>query len=182
MNDHYTPFFPSYWYGATGQRIAEVGGPDALLLGAYLMANDRATSIGLYYLPFRSIALPLSEPRIVEAFDALDRAEFATYDAGTSFVWVREMARFRLGLRRRSDALDRRDSRVKLANKLYADVLDNPFLLRFHKRYVNALHLKAKRNTHLLVQKLGLSPNPPSTPRQRGVNASNRTVRTVLEQ
>jgi hypothetical protein len=140
---------PSYWTGTTGQEIQHRGGKAATLLGAYLMFNGSMNMIGLYRVPVRTIVgeTPLTRAELTKAFAVLQQAEFADYDAVTEHVWVREMARYRLGLSADSPALNPDDNRAVGAQKLYAAIDDNPFLEPFFKKYGRALHLKKMRSS-----------------------------------
>jgi hypothetical protein len=147
---HYTNLYPSYFDGPTGERIARYGGIQALSLGTYLLANRFATSIGLYYLPVEAMRLPLTIPEIASGLDALDRATFAEYDYGTSFVWVREMARIRMGVLNRNECLKPSDNRSKHINKLYCSLPDNPFLCQFYRRYRKQFSIIWERRSALI--------------------------------
>jgi hypothetical protein len=150
----YGVVFGRYWSGETGRLIARLGGIDAQLLGLYLTSNEDASMFGLYELPLTNIlvALPALElPRVATAFDALAKAQFAIYDTDTEFVWVPEMARVRLGLRRREDQLTQGDKRIIAANRYYRRVRDNPFLGAFYHRYAKTLHLQSGRRSRLRV-------------------------------
>ena len=141
--ENYGLLFPAYWKGRTGIDILEAGGSDALLLGAYLMGNDHANAIGLYHLPFTDVRIGLTIPRLVTAFEALDRAAYATYDYGTQYVWVKEMARIRMGLRSRSECLPKRDSRNIMVARLYRQYAGStPFVWAFFQRYRKTFHIR----------------------------------------
>lgn len=165
----YGLLYPSYWDGPTGLRIARTGGKDALLLGAFLLSNHRANMIGLYRLPTNEIGLPLALGEIVRAFDALEAADFASYDDASAIVWVHEMARYRLGLATRTAVLAKNDKRLIHVDRIYKNVPDNPFLDPFYLRYRRALHLKTKR----------LHGEAPSKPLASPFEASNRDQRSV---
>lgn len=145
MSSYYGVILHDYWDGETGTKIAAAGGTDALCLGVYLCANHRDNMIGLYRLRYIDITLPMTRARVASAFQVLAAADFARYDVDTSFVWVVEMARVRLGLQTKQDALVKGDNRIAFVNRLYDRVDDNPFLLPFWQRYHEPLHLKVKR-------------------------------------
>jgi hypothetical protein len=169
MSSYYGLLFPEYWDGPSGKLIQKLGGVNATLLGAYLMANRRANMIGLYRLPLDEIRLPMKESRLVAAFSVLSdpTIRFAEYDLGTEFVWVREMARIRMGLRNRSDVLNPSDNRVDGINKLYQQVDDNPFLGAFFERYRKTLHLKKQRTCEHY---------PHISPLERGLEGASKPV------
>lgn len=142
----YGILLPGFWGGDTGKAIADLGGAPAQLLALYLTANPDGNMIGLYpiELPVVRVRIrTLSTKAMAGAFDALQGAGFADFDASTSVVWVREMAKFRLGLHQHP--LKRHDNRVIGAAKLYAQVKPNPFLEPFFERYEGDLHLTTCR-------------------------------------
>lgn len=146
MSSQYGMVFDGFWAGPTGRQIAAIGGSAAQLLALYLMANQDANMIGLY-----SVRLPVIKERIqslplkaVErAMWAVGQAEFADYDVDTEYVWVREMAKFRLRLD--GHPLKTDDRRMKGAQLLYERAKPNPFLAAFFTRYQNELRLSKKR-------------------------------------
>lgn len=169
MSSYYGILLPEYFDGRTGKEIARIGRANALLLGCYLTANRRANMIGLYRLPLDEIKLPLSRAQLLRAFEVLDHTEFAHYDDATEFVWVREMARIRVGLRTRDASLNADDNRVDGVNRLYQQVDDNPFLGAFYERYRKTLHLKKQRTSehHPYISPLERGYEGPSKPVQR---------------
>lgn len=153
---HYGILLPGFWGGDTGQKIAEMGGKAAQLLAVYLTANPDANMIGLYPIELvviRARIRSLTGPEIVKAFSVLHAAEFADYDDATKVVWVREMAKFRLGTA--GGPLDRGDKRVKGANNLYKAIKPNPFLRPFFERYSTDLHITRCRDFEGDVKFLG---------------------------
>jgi hypothetical protein len=119
----------------------------AQLLGAYLQTAACATMIGLFELPPAAIVTETAIPAaaIAPAFDVLQTCELAAYDEASSVVWVFEMAKTRLGLTPDRPALTPGDKKVIMANRLYAGVVDNPFLEPFWTVYRDALHLNRLR-------------------------------------
>ena len=154
----YTNLYPAYFEGPTANQIIKYGGVPAHYLGTYLLANRFATSIGLYCLPVHAMRLPLTIPEIVKGLDALDRAMFAEYDHGTGFIWVREMARIRMGLINRDECLKPDDNRSKHINKAYCSLPDNPFLAPFFRRYKKTFSIFLERKSSLIRRNFPLSP------------------------
>jgi hypothetical protein len=145
--NHYGVLYPGFWGGETGRRIAELGGASAQLVALYLTANPAATMLGLYPLEpivMRAQIGTLTPGAIVTAIEALEQAQFATFDAGTNHVWVHEMAKFRLGLHLKPLKAD--DNRVTHVRRMYAGLRPNPFLGDFFKRYRKELHLTLRRD------------------------------------
>lgn len=144
---HYGFLWPEYFTGKTGREIADRGGANAQVLGAYLMANRSATMIGLYSAPLAVIVAEirsLSTDDVARAFGVLQETGFARYDSVTEVVWVIEMARIRLQLNPKQE-LKEDDRRVAAVQKLYDRCIPNPFLSPFHTKYRNVLRLGKKR-------------------------------------
>lgn len=153
MREQYGVIFPRFWEGTTGRQLQERGS-EAVVLAAYLLSCRHANMIGLYELPlvFLERELPVLKNRraILTAFAALDGVSYATYDLTTEHVWVREMARIRLGLT--GDAINPDDKKHKAVVKLYSSLKPNPFVGLFYDRYRQLLRLKVRReDTTLLV-------------------------------
>jgi hypothetical protein len=147
MSSYYGIVFPEFWTGETGRMIQQLGGKDAQLTALYLMSCRYATMIGLYPLPVRDIRheTGIGQKGLVRAFSVLSRVGFADYDGRTEHTWVREMAKFRLGLQVK--ALESKDNRVVGIQRLYDRLTENPFLEPFFDRYAKELHLRGKRRS-----------------------------------
>jgi hypothetical protein len=152
VSSYYGIVFPEFWTGPTGKAI-RTEGKDAQILAFYLMSCRYATMLGLYRLLVDDVRSEtgLAHKGLVRGFDGLQRAEFAEHDAVTQHVWVREMAKFRLGLQRKSP-LDRDDNRIKGCQNLYDKLADNPFLGVFFDRYAKEIRLTGRRSCGSLVQ------------------------------
>lgn len=167
---HYGNLYPEYFGGDTGLRIAELGGANAQVVGLYLTSNNDATMIGLYpieLIVMRARIASLKPKQIIDALAALEAADFALFDAGTGFVWVKEMAKYRLQLNLRP--LDPHDNRVKHAQKKYAECRPNPFLGPFFDRYRKDLHLQKRRDFEGDRKALG-------EPLRRGLQGASKPV------
>jgi len=148
----YGVLFPEYFDGPTGREIQRLGGNNALVLGAFMMSNRLSNMIGLYRLPLATITPSVTHLKgrgILRAIGALVAADFISYDFGTEFVWVHEMARIRVGLPLKESRLKADDNRVRFINSLYKGLEDNPFLQQFFHRYAKTLHLKGERTSQL---------------------------------
>lgn len=89
-----------FWSGHTGNLIRHES-KDALLLGLYLMTCQNSTNIGIFYIPQATIEheTRLEWPdEVEEAMAALQRSEFAFYDAKASVVWIPAMCQYQLRL------------------------------------------------------------------------------------
>ena len=51
----YSKVSPQFWFGQTGKALRKKG-PEALVVGMYLMTAPNANMLGLYYLPIVTIA------------------------------------------------------------------------------------------------------------------------------
>jgi hypothetical protein len=149
MADTYGILLSSFFDGTTGMRLQAMGatGKDAMLLGAFLTANEFANMIGLYELSMSKLArkLPALKGRtiVLRSFATLSNEQFAQYDEETEFVWVREMARVRLGIVAGEKVANPR--RLVAAQNLYQRAPMNPFLGPFYDRYQVELALKHRR-------------------------------------
>lgn len=145
-----------WWEGTTGRDVADLGGKDAQILAFYLFKNPDDNMIGLYQarLPIiKERIRTLTVKAIEKAFAVLARTEFAEYDTSTEHVWVRELAKYRLGLYKKPLPAD--DKRVIHAIGLYERAKDNPFLEPFYRRYRSDLHLPKLRRFRGLPSILG---------------------------
>jgi hypothetical protein len=152
MSSYYGVIFPEFWTGTTGRELRRQGGKDAQILGLYLASNRHANMIGLYRLLVDDVKheTGLSVTAIARSYSVLQKAGFAIFDTVSSFVWVYQMARFRLGLKNGA-TLDAEDKRVPAVNGLYHALEGNPFLGDFYDQNRSALKLKKRRDAIGLV-------------------------------
>jgi hypothetical protein len=138
---NYGRVMPEYWTGRTGQRIQKHG-PEAVVVGAYLMSSPHSTMLGLYHLPLLYIAeeTGLGFEGASKGLQGCIDAGFCSYDHGTRFVWVHEMARFQI-----ADHLEATDKRVKWVQRLYDTLPENPFLTPFYEHHHHAFRLTSRR-------------------------------------
>lgn len=151
MSSYYGIVFPEFWTGPTGKAI-RAEGKDAVILALYLMTCRYATMIGVFRLLVDDVTAEtgLKMKGLASSFETLQRLEFADYDAATQHVWVREMAKFRMHLYKKSP-LDEGDLRVKGAQNFYDRLAANPFLEMFFDRYAKEIRLKRRRSIGALV-------------------------------
>lgn len=152
MSSYYGVIFPEFWTGRTGRELRERGGKDAQVLALYLTSNRHANMIGLYRLLVDDIKheTGLGLKAIERGYAAVASTDFARFDAATSFVWVRQMVRFRLGLKTGA-VLDPEDKRVLGVNRIYHAIDANPFLGEFFDVNRKILSLKKRREPFGLV-------------------------------
>lgn len=155
MSSYYGVIFPEFWTGPTGRQLRDLGGKDAQLLGLYLISNRHANMLGCYRLRVEDIRHEsgLSTKAIARGFAAAATAEFARFDAATSYAWVLQMARFRLGLKA-GEALAPADNRVQATNRIYQALDPNPFLGAFFDANRKILRLTKRREDVGLVVSL----------------------------
>lgn len=160
MSSYYGVVFPEFWTGRTGRELRERGGKDAQLLGLYLLSNRHTNMLGLYKLMVEDVTHETGLPKksLVKGYEALAAASFATFDSDSSFVWVRQMVRFRIGLKP-GDGLKTEDNRVSALNRLYHALDPNPFLKAFFELHHRTLHLKSAREPQGVVVPLSI-PSP----------------------
>lgn len=168
MADRYGILSQRFWDGPTGRQLQDLG-RDAVILAAYLATCRHANMIGLYELPLvfveRELTVLKGKPVLLKALQAVEEAEFAVYDSGTEHVWVREMARIRLGLER-GETIKSGDNRHPAVVKLYAAARPNPFLAPFYDRYRTELRLTHGRTgpTRTTASPHGARPASPVRP------------------
>jgi len=136
MATPYGIIYDSFFDGPTGVAIRELGGVEGQLCSTYLLKNRQDNMIGLYPLDLavmRTTLGTLSPEQIVRGMVACARATFADYDTLTGYVWVRELARFRLSLT--GEPMNEKDRRAIGVNKLYRAAKPNPFLKAFYSKY-----------------------------------------------
>jgi hypothetical protein len=139
----YGVLFDGFWTGPTGKAIARTGGSAAQLVALYLMGNQDANMIGLYPLRLpvaRERLGTLSTKALERSIAAINQAEFADYDTKTEYVWVREMARYRLNLHD-NNPLEEKDRRRIGAVNMYRAAKPNPFTAAFFEKYRRILRL-----------------------------------------
>ena len=149
---YYGIIFPEFWTGRTGRELRDRGGRDAQLLCLYLATNRHANMLGLYHLLVDDLKheTGLSFRAIEKGYHVANDATFASFDSVSGFVWVRQMARFRLGLKN-GDCLDANDKRVIAINRIYHALDPNPFLGEFYDLNRKLLCLKKRRETEACV-------------------------------
>ena len=145
--DRYGITHARFWDGTTGRALQRKG-KDATLLALYLQSCRHANMIGLYELPLEHLERELlvleGRTSILYAFHDLHVLHYATYDLGTEYVWVREMARIRAGLPL-MEQISRGDRKHRALLKLYQSAPPNPFLGPFFERYHQQLRLPEGR-------------------------------------
>lgn len=171
-----------WWEGKTGREVAARGGKDAQILAWYLFKNPDDNMIGLYrtrLVVIRERINTLTMPELLQAFAVLSVCKFADYDTVSEYVWVRELAHYRLQLYK--GAPNAGDNRVKGAQALYFKAQDNPFLESFFRRYRTDLHLLKARRYRGACSIIGRGLEGASKPVTGNSNTKQEQVKSVTE-
>jgi len=155
----YSKVSPQFWTGETGRALKKAG-PEAVVVGLYLMTCQHANMLGLYYLSETYIAVDtgLGLEGASKGLQRACEAGFCSYDRGSEVVWVHEMARFQVG-----DSLDAKDNRCKGIQREYDSLPENPFLHAFFQRYSAAFHLTSDRGKSKGLARGSKAPPKPGT-------------------
>jgi hypothetical protein len=137
----YAKVSPKFWIGKTGKALKALG-PEAVIVGMYLMTNQHANMLGLYYLSLDYIAVDtgLGLEGAKKGLQSTFEAGFCQYDEASEMVWVIEMAAYQI-----SDQLEAKDNRCKGVQREYDALPENPYLEPFFEKYEAAFHMTSKR-------------------------------------
>lgn len=151
VSSYYGIIFPEFWTGTTGRQL-RAWGKDAQLIGLYLASNCHANMLGLYRLGLDDVRheTGLGLKAIEKGLQAAAESGYALFDASTEFVWVRQMARFRLGLKA-GEGLRDGDKRAQAISRIYHAIEANPFLGEFYDLNRKILPLGRRRESIGLV-------------------------------
>ena len=150
---------PQFWTGETGRRLRNKG-PEALLVGMYLMTCPNSTMLGLFYLPIVTIAhetgLTLEGAR--KGLQGAAEVDFARYDPASETVWVLEMASYQV-----AETLKPRDHRWTGVVRELATWRKSPFFADFVARYKVPYNLPDN-----------LAPKPLASPSEAKIKIMNK--------
>jgi hypothetical protein len=137
----YAKVGPKAWQGETFKALRKKG-PEALLVGLYLMTSPSSNMLGLFAQPILYMAheTGLGEEGALKGLHACIEVGYCSYDHESEVVWVHEMARYQV-----AEQLKEADLRCKGIQKEYEALPKNPFLGPFFDRYAAAYHLTARR-------------------------------------
>jgi len=127
----YAKVSPQFWTRGSGKRLR--GDADAQVLALYLVTCPNANMVGVYYVPFVSIAheTGLGEKRTRSALKRLSEADFAHYDEDAELAWVPNMAGYQIG-----DELKEGDKRRGGPIRAEVEKIGkHPFVIAFWQRY-----------------------------------------------
>jgi hypothetical protein len=155
VSSYYGVIFPEFWTGTTGRQLRAYG-KEAQLIGLYLATNRHANLLGLYRLGLEDVRheTGLGPKAIEKGLQAAAQCGYALFDVVTEFTWVRQMARFRLGLKA-GESLREGDKRAQAISRIYHAIEANPFLGDFYDANRKLLPLGRRRESVGLVVPLG---------------------------
>lgn len=138
----YAKVGPKAWQGNTF-KVLRKRGPEALIVGLYLMTSPNSNMLGLYSQPLLYMAheTGLGLDGALKGLQACIEVGFCAYDDDSEMVWVFEMAKYQVAYE-----LKATDLRCKGIQKDYDALPDNPFLGQFHDRYAEVFHLTSRRD------------------------------------
>lgn len=150
----YRKIMPTFWSGKTGRDIRRKG-TSAMIVALYLMTSPESNMIGLYYCPIEDISrhTGIDEAEVQTALHHLQTLNFADYDPGSEWVWVREMAFYQVGESLAKSGTEtgekdkhgkpkRPDMRVHAVEKLLIQAKKSVHYAPFLRRYAEAYGLK----------------------------------------
>lgn len=111
----YAKVAPQFWTGRTGKAL-KAAGPEAVIVGMYLMTSPHANMIGVYHCPLAYISIDTGLPLegASKGLQSAIEAGFCTFESETDFVFVHEFAKYQIG-----EELKSTDLRVKgIVNEL----------------------------------------------------------------
>lgn len=148
---------PGFWTGKTGKAL-KAKGPEAVIVGLYLMTCQHANMLGMYYLSKTYIAVdtPLGFEGACKGLQGACEAGFCKYDEGSEVVWVIEMAGYQV-----AEQLDVKDNRCKGIQREYDALPENPFLAAFYERYGAAFHMTGMRGETPKKERASKAPRKP---------------------
>lgn len=139
----YSKVGPKFWIGKTGKALRKQG-PEALIVGLYLMTSPTANMLGLYYLSVGVIAheTGLGLEGASKGLQRCVEAGFCAYDEDSEVVWVYEMASYQI-----AESLEVKDNRCKGVQNEYDGLPDNPYLWAFFDKYRAAFKMEKGRGS-----------------------------------
>ena len=178
MSGYYGVIFPEFWTGTTGRQLRAFG-KEAQLIGLYLATNRHANMLGLYRLALDDVRheTGLGTKAIQRGLQAAAETGLALFDALTEFAWVRQMARFRLGLKA-GESLREGDKRAQAISRIYHAIEANPFLGDYYDANRKILPLGRRRESVGLVVPFGADHN--IQPHRRGYGGGSPDTDTDL--
>lgn len=139
----YAKVAPQFWTGKTGKAL-KAAGPEAVIVGMYLMTSPHANMIGVYHCPLAYIAIDtgLTLEGASKGLRSAIEADFCRYEQDTEFVFVHEFACYQIG-----DSLKADDNRVKGVLNELAKVPKGECWQGFRARYAEPFNLPCESNS-----------------------------------
>ena len=137
----YAKISGTFWTGKTGKDL-KAKGPEAVVVGLYLLTCPNSNMLGLYWLPLlylqheTGLGLEGASKGLAGAIEA----GFCEYDEASEVVWVREMAAYQI-----ATALKPNDNRCAGVQREYDALPENPYLTAFYQRYAEAFSMTSCR-------------------------------------
>lgn len=133
----YAKVAPQFWTGRTGKAL-KAAGPEAVIVGMYLMTSPHANMIGVYHCPLAYIAFDtgLGLEGATKGLHSAIEADFCTFEAETDYVFVHEFAAYQIG-----EDIDAKDNRVKGIKNELDKVPKGQCWQAFRARYAVPFHL-----------------------------------------
>lgn len=137
----YAKVAPTFWTGETGKEIRRQG-PEAVIVGMYLMTSPMSNMLGLFCQPILYMAheTGLGLEGAWKGLRACIEVGFCQYDEATETVWVQEMAGWQI-----AKQLKASDNRCMGIQRDYDALPKNPYLAQFFDHYRSAFHLSNRR-------------------------------------
>lgn len=144
MSTLFTKIPSDFWTTPQAKALREAG-VEANLLAMYLLTSPHANRLGIYYLPVAYICQDTHLPQeaVTQGLATLSRLNFCHYDDTTAYIWVTDMALYRV-----SRTLSPNDNQVKGIHRLYESLPKSlPFLDDFYQKYQSIFHFPAPINS-----------------------------------
>ena len=163
----YAKVAPQFWTGRTGKAL-KAAGPEAVIVGMYLMTSPHANMIGVYHCPVAYIAIDtgLTLEGASKGLQRAIEADFCTFEADTEYVFVHAFAEYQIGAE-----LDPKDLRCKGVAKELEKVPKGQCWQGFRARYAVPFNLPAPAVQASPLQ----APSKPGTGTGTGTGAKTGT-------
>jgi hypothetical protein len=171
----YAKVAPTFWTGTTGKALRKAG-PEAVIVGMYLMTSPHANMIGVYHCPISYISIDtgLTIEGASKGLLSAIEADFCTYDEASEYVLVHEFAAYQVGAE-----LDPKDKRVQGVINELAKVPKNKCWQGFRERYAVPFHLPIPTQPAKPLRSPSKAPSKPEagTGAEEGTRAEEKTAR-----
>ena len=141
----YTTIPHQFFDEPMGREIRKMG-MSAVAVATYLMINQSVNMLGIYRIPYCSIAYSLcaSKAKVIKIIAELSKISFCKYDEDSDYIWVCDLADLQIGQQLHSN-----DKRVKHINELYHTLPKISFLRNFYDKYAEAFFITSPRENYI---------------------------------